>query len=157
MTIQVGTTLVVAPECPSDNFFYRSAVLVVDRMDTGNTMGLMLNKWTSVSTTRMFPHIEGHFSLGGPVDFQVAQGLALLAEGVDDALGFTPIQGRLGRVDLATPAELMTAYSQIRVFAGYTGWNPGQLEQEIANGMWQVDNVDALTMYEMCKQPEVLS
>ena len=41
-------------------------------------------------------------------------------------------------VDTNAPDRLRDSISGIRVFAGYSGWSPGQLEDEIAAGSWFV-------------------
>jgi putative transcriptional regulator len=47
--------------------------------------------------------------------------------------------GRLGLVDLDAPPEVVAAeIGAMRVFAGYAGWAPDQLEQEIKEGAWFV-------------------
>ena len=57
--------------------------------------------------------------------------------------GFQPVAGAIGTVDLSgDPEALREAVTGIRVFAGYSGWSPGQLEEEIKTGSWFV--VDAL-------------
>ena len=49
----------------------------------------------------------------------------------------------VGLVDLDTPPELMAGgICALRVFAGYAGWGPGQLREEIDQGAWHV--LDAL-------------
>jgi putative transcriptional regulator len=48
----------------------------------------------------------------------------------------------LGTVDLSRePDDVHPAVDTLRVYAGYAGWAPGQLEGEIAEGAWWV--VDA--------------
>jgi putative transcriptional regulator len=55
---------------------------------------------------------------------------------------FQPVVGPIGTVDLHLPPEdLPVSLAEARVFAGYAGWGPGQLESEIEEGSWFV--VDA--------------
>jgi putative transcriptional regulator len=45
----------------------------------------------------------------------------------------------LGTLDLEQdPDDLSLGVEAIRVFAGYAGWGPGQLEREIDAGAWFV-------------------
>jgi putative transcriptional regulator len=56
-----------------------------------------------------------------------------------EADGFSPLIGDLGTVDLnRAPEEVGVAFSGLRVFTGYSGWGPGQLEEEIEAGAWFV-------------------
>jgi putative transcriptional regulator len=53
--------------------------------------------------------------------------------------GWTPLAGVIGAVDLENePVDLLEALDGLRVFAGYAGWGPGQLEQELRLGGWLV-------------------
>lgn len=60
----------------------------------------------------------------------------------DGPLGWRRVQGAIGLVDLEAPPELLAAeLGSLRIFAGYAGWGPGQLEKEVSDGAWYV--VDA--------------
>ena len=66
--------------------------------------------------------------------------LGIAGAQVDDlaaAAGWQPVLGNLGVVDLnLTPEEVPV--ERLRVFAGYAGWDPGQLDDEIEAGAWFV-------------------
>ncbi|MFC4497678.1 YqgE/AlgH family protein [Streptomyces ovatisporus] len=64
------------------------------------------------------------------------------ARGEDDGdgpLGWRRVHGAIGLVDLEAPPELLAAeLGSLRIFAGYAGWGPGQLEKELSEGAWYV-------------------
>lgn len=61
----------------------------------------------------------------------------------------------VGTLDLELdPEGLHTAFSQVRVFAGYAGWGPGQLEGEIGAGAWWV--LDAAPADAFSDEPDEL-
>jgi putative transcriptional regulator len=74
--------------------------------------------------------------LGGPVQPQAVVVLADFADTaqVDDvvveSVGFLP-----GEIEDARSVDSVRA---LRVFAGYAGWSPGQLEEELEEGSWIV-------------------
>ncbi len=65
------------------------------------------------------------------------------ASAAGESEGWRPLFDGIGSVDLEhDPAELEVPVRDVRVFAGYAGWAPGQLEAEVDAGAWYV--VDAL-------------
>jgi putative transcriptional regulator len=81
---------------------------------------------------------------GGPVSLDSALGLAVVPgesrDGDGDApLGWRRVHGAIGLVDLEAPPELLAPeLGSLRIFAGYAGWGPGQLEDELMEGAWYV-------------------
>jgi putative transcriptional regulator len=58
--------------------------------------------------------------------------------------GWVRLIGELGTLDLERdPDELAVGVDAIRVFAGYAGWGPGQLEAEIEADAWFVVRAEA--------------
>ena len=75
--------------------------------------------------------------VGGPV---AEDSLIAVARGQrrNDA-GWGPVTDSLGTVDLSwMPSEVAENIDALRMFQGYSGWAPGQLEAEIAVGGWMV-------------------
>src|SRR5205823_3696749 len=93
--------------------------------------------------------------IGGPVARENFVGLARAREsGLDDD-DEPRIAGPIGPFDpdkSAAAAEL--AYDGVRLFAGYSGWGPGQLESEIEAGAWFVVDVQADDL--LCPEPDAL-
>ncbi|CAM5539137.1 YqgE/AlgH family protein [Streptomyces atroolivaceus] len=54
-------------------------------------------------------------------------------------IGWRRVHGAICLVDLDAPPELLAAaLGSLRIFAGYAGWGPGQLEAELKDGAWYV-------------------
>ncbi|MFI5047933.1 MAG: YqgE/AlgH family protein, partial [Acidimicrobiia bacterium] len=87
----------------------------------------------------------GFVFVGGPVhtdDALVALG-RVVAPGAPDASGaWQPLFGAVGSIDLGVPPDdVVPCVESFRAFAGYAGWGPGQLDDELDLGGWHV--VDA--------------
>jgi putative transcriptional regulator len=139
--------LLVAPPQLSDPNFAGAVVLVLMHDDNG-AFGLVLND--SIDDNHADPdelvpewaaRITRPILRGGPVQTDAIMGLGEPVPGhhVD---GFTVLGSApqpLGAVDLSR--EPSGGLSRVRLFAGYSGWAPMQLEGELALGGWVV--VDA--------------
>lgn len=141
-----GRLLVATPEL-IDPSFRHSVVLLLDH-DNDGTLGVILNRPTPIlvasvlggwSSTAEPPEVLFE---GGPVHKDSALALAEVRSadpGGVDPVGFRRLFGDVGIIDLDTPAEvLVPALHRLRVFAGYAGWSPGQLEDEIEQDSWYV-------------------
>ncbi|WP_093169515.1 YqgE/AlgH family protein [Sinosporangium album] len=158
--IYVGGLLVATPRLDDPNF-RRSVVLILEHDRTGGTLGVVLNRPSDVSVLQVLPVwddlVTGPAVLfqGGPVQTDSALALAAVPSG-GEPLGWrrlhaaTPAVSRLGTVDLDAPPEILAGeIAQMRIFAGYAGWNSGQLEEEIREGAWYVVEADpADTFYD---------
>ncbi len=82
--------------------------------------------------------------VGGPVSPSSVIALAAVdspSSDFDDESSWNRIVGRLGTVDLeATPSDV-EGLEAVRMFAGYAGWEAGQLEAELALDSWYVVDV----------------
>ena len=145
MTSAAGRLLVAEPLLGDPNF-ERTVVLIVEHGPAG-ALGLVLNRPTDVLVVEALPEWAALSSeppvlhVGGPVEERSGWCLAraIDPEAVD---GFVPVIDDLGLIDLsADPASLVGALSAARLYAGYSGWGPGQLDGELAEEAWYV--VDA--------------
>jgi putative transcriptional regulator len=136
-----GKLLVAAPTLIDPNF-RRTVVLICEHSEEA-AMGVVLNRPLDVTVHAAVPLLaelveatEPVFQ-GGPV--QPSSVLALgefsapeaAAEIAFASVGFVPANGEL--------AELQSATRRVRVFAGYAGWGPAQLEGEVAEEAWIVE------------------
>jgi putative transcriptional regulator len=137
-----GRLLVATPLLRDPNFD-RAVVLVLSH-DADGALGVVVNRPTAVPVTDILPGWQpvvtspGVVFHGGPVSLDSALGLVAVADGAEP-LGVRRVSGRVGVVDLDTPPEIVQpGVVAMRVFAGYAGWSPEQLESEIAEGSWYV-------------------
>jgi putative transcriptional regulator len=145
----LGGRLLVATPLLGDPNFRRTVILIVEDEPEEGTLGVVLNRPTEVQVAQVLESwtdlVTGPTVVfkGGPVSPNSALALAL-ARGEDEPLGWRSLDGsammsRIGLVDLEAPPELLAGgITSLRVFAGYAGWGPGQLREEIAEGAWYV-------------------
>lgn len=160
MESMTGQLLVATPTLKDPNFD-RTVVLLVAH-ETGGALGVVLNRATEVPVADVlgeWGHLAGDPAVlfeGGPVQPESAICLARTRPEVRRRVtGFHQVAGALGTVDLsADPDRLRDSVAGIRVFAGYSGWSPGQLENEISSGSWFV--FDALPGDPFVSRPDDL-
>ncbi len=138
-----GRLLVASPGLLDPNFV-RTVVFMLEHDEAGS-VGVVLNRPTEAD---LLDHLPGWWSsatdpkvvfVGGPVG--EGGGLALArGRGGRDLEGWHEVHG-IRAVDLEVePAEYDAL--EVRVFAGYAGWGPGQLDAELEIGSWIVVDAD---------------
>lgn len=136
----VATPLIGAPP------FARAVILMLEHDDSG-AVGIVLNAKTQLLVTEHLPMLTDRVSppasvfLGGPVATDTA--VTLGVSGTADFLRPTP----LGNIGIVDPEGLPDDLSGLRVFAGYSGWDPGQLETELREGSWWVLPADRSAIF----------
>jgi putative transcriptional regulator len=145
--LQPGVFLFAAPGLNDPNFFH-AVVFLIDYGPEG-AMGVILNRPTGIALEKVLPDLEGvermkkPLFFGGPVHANVV--LALLksdrplegAEKVVDRVYFT-----MNRKTLLSAVQGLDPDRSIRIYSGYSGWAPGQLEFEFERGDWVVTDAD---------------
>lgn len=131
--------LAVATHDLTDPNFAGAVVLLLDHDEDGS-VGLVLNRPGDTPVAEPLPDRRHEVAspavvfVGGPVrrDLLITLGAGPVVG--DDA--WQPVMEGLGIVDVdgAAPSALRC----IRPYAGYAGWGPGQLAEEIADGAWWV-------------------
>lgn len=164
-----GRFLIAAKRLRDDNF-YKTVVLMLEHGDQG-AMGLVVNRPSSI---RVSHALAGHFTLpetedvvfgGGPVE---PSALVILHDDPtlqEDATSILPGLFVGGSPDAFERVIVESASSDnmkhsFRVFSGYAGWGPLQLENEVSRGDWLthpanrelVFHPDAYDLYDLLLQ-----
>jgi len=136
-----GQLLIATPTLTDPNFA-RSVVLIAEHSEDG-AMGLVLNRplgvlvADAVEPLAALVDADAAVYQGGPVEPQAVLALAEFTDPSDAvSLAFDEIGFVSSDPDVET---LRAAVRQARVFAGYAGWSPGQLEEELAEDAWIVE------------------
>jgi len=155
-----GKLLVAAPSLIDPNF--RRTVIIICRHNDDGAMGVVLNRPRGdVHVIDHLPEWAEHVSsptclfIGGPVEPTVGIGLGRPQADGPEPAGLQRVTAALGLVDLSEPPSSETPLlDACRIFAGYAGWSPGQLEAEITEDAWFV--VDSLPGDAFTPDPEGL-
>jgi putative transcriptional regulator len=143
-----GRLLVASPALRDPNF-YRSVILVLEHTSDG-ALGLVLNRPSDTAVVDPLPRwseLSAHprvVFVGGPVQPNAAICLARVEPGAPgEGVGWAPLGGGLGTLDLdRDPDELAPHVESVRIFAGYAGWAPGQVEGEMGERAWLVADAE---------------
>lgn len=141
LSLEKGIFLVAAPVLRDPNF--RQTVVLLCEHGAEGALGVVLNRPTAMSISEALPQmpvLEGQQHLlysGGPVQpnhvlilYRVTQE-PTGSHHVFDGVYLGGDMSALERV-LVTPSGSET----FRAFMGYSGWGPGQLENEMKTGAW---------------------
>jgi len=124
------------------SFFHRTVVLICDHSAEG-AFGLVLNRSSGNKLGEMLvanvpePLKEQPLYLGGPVQLSALSFL--------HSDNFLPEASVMPNLDLGHSldslvelGESFSASKKVKLFAGYAGWSPGQLEDEMKREAWLI-------------------
>lgn len=118
---------------------FRHTVVLVGEHNAEGALGVVLNRPMDVTVLEAVPALgslvrPGELLFqGGPV--QPTQPV-LLAELSHPELADILVFGSVGFLVGEVAADVRPGILRARVFAGYSGWGPGQLEAEMAQSSW---------------------
>jgi len=148
--------LIAMPQLQDPNF-KRTVALLVDQDENG-TFGLVLNRPVELSARNLCEKLEVEWRgdpsacahWGGPV--QPDTGWVLCAEGLGVDLDDEAVKEVVPGLFFAGSLEVLRAVAvtpppDVRLFLGYAGWGPGQLEAEMAQGAWLVAPVSSEVVF----------
>jgi putative transcriptional regulator len=134
-----GHLLIAAPSL--FDYFRRTVVLVLEHTADG-AMGVVLGRSSetrvadAVPALAELPGADDLVYLGGPVSPESVVALGEFARPEEAGL---QVVGSLGTLD---PDGVNDSLLRLRVYAGYAGWGPGQLDGELEEGAWIVHEAD---------------
>ena len=140
-----GSLLIAAPDMPDPNF--QRAIIYMIEHDHSGSLGVVITRPSETEVESILPAWAeicappSVFHIGGPVKPDTGIALVVLGSGVDGDrfVGLQQIEGRVHVVDLDSDPDLLRDHVEgMRVFVGYTGWAPGQLQDELDRGDWYV-------------------
>lgn len=153
-TAASGVFLVASRELQDPNF--RETVLLVTQPRQGPPWGVIVNRPLDRLLSEVIsdhPTLKGRKDVlffGGPV---LPQGLIFLVRGSSPPKRATIVLRDAfftGDVDfIETLLKRPDPTRGLRVYSGYAGWGPGQLQNEIERGSWHVVPADSDTLFDM--------
>lgn len=124
-----------------DDHFTRSVIYLCEHNEEGS-FGFILNNTLQLNLHEFaegFPEVPVVVGFGGPVD-QNQLFFIHIIDGLEEKIEISPgifMGGNYNNVlELMRTGTITT--KDIRFFIGYTGWSPGQLQQEIDEKTWIV-------------------
>jgi putative transcriptional regulator len=132
----------------SDPNFRRAVVLVVHH-DEDSTFGLVLNREVELSVRELCDSLKfcwngstsEEVAWGGPVDSNT--GWLLFQDDLETEVEEDQISRLAGEICFAGSMDVLQQLAErppqdLRIFLGYAGWGGGQLELELAEGVWVI-------------------
>jgi putative transcriptional regulator len=136
-----GQLLIAGPTLLDPNFV-RAVVLIGEHNEDG-ALGVVLNRPSETTVGDAVPDLEDltpgddPVHVGGPVQ---PSAVLVLAEYEQPDPSTQLVTGTVGFVAVDDETDrVATRLGRARVFAGYAGWGPGQLEAELAGETWLVE------------------
>ncbi|WP_430812069.1 MULTISPECIES: YqgE/AlgH family protein [unclassified Carboxylicivirga] len=132
-------------------YFNRSIVFLTEYSEEG-AVGFVLNKSSELYPDEVIEDLfnfKGELYVGGPVSSNTLYFIHTLGDQIQGAVKITDTLYWGGDFDVVKDMinTGVADYTQVKFFAGYSGWSPGQLEGEIKENSWIVAEAkDAMVM-----------
>lgn len=153
--LKQGDLLISEPFMEDANF-KQVAILLADYHKTGS-VGFILNKPINMKVNDIlasFPDIDSEVYFGGPVGTNTIHYLHNAGDLLEDSNQVVEgvfWGGNYEKLKFLVSSGQINA-SQIRFFVGYSGWSPGQLEEEIKSGSWIISEINATSIFNTASQ-----
>ncbi len=144
---QTGSILIAEPFMVDPNF-KRSVIAICDYTEEEGTVGFVLNKPLGLQVNELitdFPSFDADVYFGGPVQtdsIHYIHNLGDLLEKSTKVVDGVWWGGDFEKLKFLIRSDMVQPHN-IRFFVGYSGWSPGQLEEEMNLGSWMLSDLDA--------------
>lgn len=136
-----------------DSNFKRSAILLCDHRDDG-TVGFILNRPLNMQINQLvadFPEFDSEVYFGGPVATDTIHYIHNVGDVLDNSIKVDSgiyWGGDFEKLKFLIQSELIKP-ENIRFFVGYSGWEKGQLADEMEVGTWYVARMHANYLFKV--------
>lgn len=142
--LKPGCVLLARDELKDPNF--DAAIVLICAHNKDGAYGLVLNRPSHMPLSEMFDgfkgvHMKKKVYVGGPVRQEELQIIQVTDTPAENAYQIASRVYQGGKWDDLNRILQSDDFAS-RLFLGYSGWGPGQLEFEIIAGAWEVYNVD---------------
>ena len=148
----LGFFLVASKDMKDPRF--KEAVILVTPHHRGEVVGVVVNKPTETAVSKLFPKSElkdehsRQLYFGGPLSMQSLLFLISSKKQPDASLRifdnvFLSADSKALEQVLSHPKP----FAGLRIFSGYAGWKPGQLETEVKKGYWLLREADTEILF----------
>jgi putative transcriptional regulator len=152
--------LIAMPGMADDNFA-GSVVYLCEHTERG-ALGLVINKPIDIKLRNLFEKVELNLDrqeladqpvyFGGPV--QTERGFVLHEKQLDGAGPYNSTMSVRGGLEMTTSKDVLEALAEgsgpkkVLITLGYSGWQPGQLEDELGRNGWLTVDADPAVIFD---------
>ncbi|KMP11384.1 hypothetical protein UR09_03540 [Candidatus Nitromaritima sp. SCGC AAA799-A02] len=143
-----GSLLIANPVLPDPNFS-RTVVLLCNHDDEGS-FGLVINRTAKLEASELFSHIDvlnaykEKIYVGGPVSQSMVFFLCRSSKEIPELDEICPgvyLGSSLDILETVFPG-IENPEQNIRFYLGYSGWSGGQLDGEMEQRSWLIQNAE---------------
>lgn len=152
--------LLVAGKNLYDPNFEKTIILITEYTEDGTT-GLILNRPTEITVAEALPKLSDYMPyldylyLGGPI---ATTSISLLLKSATSIPGTDQVITNIYHISTLDLFNVLLINKiderYIRIYAGFAGWAPGQLESELIRGDWYIWHADINLIFN--SEPDIL-
>ncbi len=121
---------------------FRHTVVLIGEHNEEGALGVVLNRALDITVAQVIPELAELVEPGEPL-YQggpdQVESPDLIAEFNTPGGGDLPVFGHIGFLTGDVSPDVKSEIRRARIYAGYAGWDPGQLEAEMDQDAWIVD------------------